>query len=120
MLACVVATGHVIEGRRGMAGSRSCKSGAGRVVAGEGAGDTHHAPRAAEVEPVQMNELRVGSIRDDRGCEESVRLTSGSRGQEFLEPGAEFSRRAGRGASGRPRSDWARRNLLRSAPSPLG
>ncbi len=50
----------------------------------------HHA--AAEVQPVEVNELRVGTIGDRRGYEQGNRLTPGGQGQELLEPGAEFSR----------------------------
>jgi len=54
------------------------------------------APGAAEVGAVEMRDLAVAAIADDRGCEQGRRLMPGDARQEMLEPKRE-ERRLGPG-----------------------
>ena len=62
MLSHVIATRHVCQRRLCVAGSRGVENPARRVGVGQGRGNVAHAPRTAEIEAIEMHQLRITSV----------------------------------------------------------
>ena len=93
VLARVVAAGDVPQRRLGVAGRRRGQRRPGRVVGRQGRRDAPHAPGPAQVQPVEVDELRVGAVRHRGRREQRLRLAPGRPRQEPREPGPELGRR---------------------------
>ena len=93
MFARVVAAGDVLECRFRMSGGRRIKKCPRPVACRKRGRNALHAPRAAQVQAVQVNKLRVGSVRHGRGCEERLWFALACPGEKLAEPCAELFRR---------------------------
>ena len=74
MFTGVFAAGHVLEPGVGVARRRAYQGGAYRVTSRQSRRDASHAPRAAQVQSIQMHELRVAPVGHDSWLEQSCRL----------------------------------------------
>lgn len=82
MLAAIVTRRDVRETFAGVMLGGGDEGGAVRIVHGEGGGDAIHAPGAAEIESVEVDELQVASVGDNGGGEQS----RWEFGEEAMEP----------------------------------
>ena len=90
VLAHVVA-GDVREARREVRVRGGVGAGAARVVRGPGARERAPAPRAAQVEPVEVRDLAVRAVADGRGAEERRGLTVRDAREKGVHPRRELA-----------------------------
>ena len=93
MFADVVAAGDVAKSSLGMAGGSLCQDLSDGVVLREGRSQAAHAPGPAQVQTVQVNDLRIGAIGNLGGLKQRLGLALGQIRQETPQPGPELSRR---------------------------
>src|SRR5437870_13086131 len=90
MLAFVVAAGDewkrsVRMGRRRTREDSSC-----RIAHRQSRSDAPHAPRAAEIQSIEMHEFRIGSIGNDCRLQELLWLITRDARQKAMKPRGEF------------------------------
>src|SRR3546814_20095219 len=73
-----------------MARGRGCGNGRGGMRRSECRCDGAPAPRAAEVQAVEMRDLAVAAVGDGRGGEEGRGLLRGGAGEEGVPPAGEI------------------------------
>src|SRR2546423_3851735 len=90
MLAFIITAGDVRESCLCMSNSGSGKDSPRRIVPGQSSGNAAHAPGAAEIQTIEVDQFWIGAIGDDRRLQERLGLIGRDARKKAMEPAREL------------------------------